>query len=406
MSSIDPNFYQQAYQQATGAYQWGQGVYEDQSRALHRSQREMEYWQTNLGTEEQEFSPWMGQFEFGKTPGKKFFAELGLDKSEFKTKEQRDALMQDMYGAQVEEANSLMSQSLEAARGGDKARADELKAQADALMEGAPMMGTKGRLGKEKATGRGIMMTGGGVSSQLQSPGAMIIGGNLQRAEALGDETSEEYQSMRESLVGGAEAELDAAQVTAGRALATGERAAVAGLRQQKLMTGSAVNPAAQAAQQAQVAADFAGRRATTLTMIGAERAKVNFEADKFMNMYIPEFQNNAVAAASAFVKDRAFINDTYLQLQTSLSQTAMQMAGQVSSSMTGLAGQAYSEALRAETASSELAASEETDWVSLGVTAVATIATIWAGGVGGAVAAGATAAAGAGAAAGAKAGQ
>jgi hypothetical protein len=392
---VDPNFYRTAWQGAQDAFGFGQEAYAEQGVNLKRAQKEMQYWQTNLGTEEQQHSAFSSTFEVGKTPGKRFFADLGLDKTEFKTKEQREALFSDMFGASIEEANALMADSLAASRAGDTDEAKRLKAEADELMaaSGAPMMDQKGRVGKERWRGSGIRQTGG-ISDALEAPDAMIIGANLRRAEALMDPESEERAKMRESLTGAARADLDAAEVTAGRALATGERQAIAGLRTQKLATGAMVSPLAQAAAASRVTEQFAGSRANVATMLGAERAKVEFQADMFMEQYIPEFANNAVAASAAFVKDRAFINDTYLTLQTSLAQTAMQMSGQFAGVQAQVASAAYGEQVRAEYAADELAASEETDWVSLGVGVVATIATAWAGGVGGAMAMGALTAA------------
>jgi hypothetical protein len=383
---MDTSFYEQALGESKSAFTWGQDVYEQQMAALKKSQRSMDYYQSTLGTEAQLNAPYSTSYSLGKTPGKKYFRDLGMEKDAYKSKAQRESLYQEQWGGAVSQANDLMAQAMAASRAGDTARADELKSQADALFTGAPMAEFKEKKGAGeglgKFKGKGIQADSP-IGSQLASPAGQIVGGLVHRGEQLLDPESEESQRLISSLTDPALAQLDAAETKAGRALATGERTAQRQMRDLGLAGGAMRAPGAEAAIGARASEEFAGKRADVATTMGAARAQVVGEARAYYETMAPQFAANAVEAADRWVNDRAFINKTYLQLTTSMAQSAMQLSGQVTSSMAGLTGAAYGAGLQHEAQQAALDESSKTDWVSVAVGAVAMIAGAFTGGIG-----------------------
>lgn len=379
--------WQASFGASQDAFEWGQEQYDAQMANLRRAEQSRDYYQTNIGSEQQLNAAYSTTFSLGKTPGRRYFQDLGLDKELFNSREARDALYAEQWGGKVDEANSLMQQAMDASKAGDTQTADSLKAQAEALFEGAPMAewkdrGARGGEGLGKFKGTGIQM-GSPIGKQLASPSGQIVGELVHRGEQLLDPESEESQRLISSITEAPLAQIAAGETAAQRALATGERTAQRGMRDLGLATGGMRAPGAEAAIRSATASQFAGQRAAVNTEMAAMRATVIGQARQFYESMAPQYAINAVKAADEWINNRAFINQNYMQLTTSLTQSAMALSGQMASSMASLAGTQYAAASQAKTAAAELEASQKTDWISLSVGAVATVAGAFAGGVG-----------------------
>jgi hypothetical protein len=235
--------------------------------------------------------------------------------------------------------------------------------------------------GTGKFKGTGVQRTD--PLGEMSSPMSQIVGGLVYRGEQLLDPESEESQRLISSITEAPLAQIDYAEEKGQQTLATSERAAYRQQRDLGLAGGGMRMPGAEAAVAARTAETFGTARANLNAQMGMARASIIGDARKFYEENAPQWALNSVNAADAWINNRPWVNETYLKLSTSLTQSAMALGGQMAGAMSSIAGTGYATAVQAQTAQRQLDASQETDWVSLAVGVVATVAGAFAGGVG-----------------------
>jgi hypothetical protein len=384
-------FYREAYGAAGDAFEWGQGVYKEQRRNLRYSQFRKDVYEQQLGTREQIRGQYAGTYSLGETPSHQWFEQQGYGHDAYQDDAGRESLWRGLYGDKVNQANQLMRQAGDAFDAGDPERAEALKAEADALFAGAPRAqmrwepGPHTQFGEQtiEFEGEGIQLNPN-VIPQMATPSASIMGNLIYRGQQyMQGPGTPESQRLISSIRDPAIAEANLSEERGMRASAQGERASARARRDIGLSRGGVRSPVAEAAIAGIDARTAAGQRAEIAATHGLARAQIEGQTMQFFETMAPQFAQNAVAAGQAWIDGRAYVNETYLTLSTSLAQSAMQLSGQMASAMAGLSASAYDTAMTARQMEKQRAEESSTDWVSLAVGAVGLVAGAFTGGAG-----------------------
>jgi hypothetical protein len=156
---------------------------------------------------------------------------------------------------------------------------------------------------------------------ELSSPMAMIVGETLRDARAMQDPNSETSMRFKDSLTSGALAQIDAASLNAERGIASGERTAQRGFRDNRLAAGG--NALGAAAMSARTSERFSALAAGNETQSGAARAAVHGEAAKTYEAYRREFATSSVNAAQVYMQNIPKFRDAYRAQQMQMATNA-----------------------------------------------------------------------------------
>jgi hypothetical protein len=291
-------------------------------------------------------------------PGIAHYTERGHEYSDVQTSASRSALFQEEWGGKVTEANSLMEQALAAARSGDRGAADEFKAQAEALLEGAPTYSAvRGRKKKSWHITGGVETSSSDVPEALQSTTGMTMGELVYQGREFLDPESRTSQRFMESLTAAPIAQVEAGREAGMRSLATGERGAVRQQRDFGMARGGLRQPGQEAAIAARTGEQFAGQRASFESQTSAQLATIKGEAAKFYEGFSRQFSASVLDAADEWVSRRAEVEDSFRDRIANLSVVSAQISGQFAGNMIQSANTAmasYSQRKAAEAAADD----------------------------------------------------
>jgi hypothetical protein len=310
------------------AYEQGQEQREHYSNIAAGAERGRSFLQSKLGTDEQMYAPYIGKW-----------STQGYD-----TRRRAE------YDPVVNEANSLLSESLAAARAGDLTKADQLKAQANNLVSG---------------TGQRFQFSGPGAGwenknewDHLKSPEGRLAGTLLRDAMGMQDPNSAGARSFVSSLTEAPLAEIEASRDNALRSITAGERGASRSARDFRLAHGAAHAPSAEASVAARTSMEFATQRASVETQTGAARAQVTGQARQTYETFKRAFAVDAMGAAQQWVDTRGGVRDEWQAVNIQLAGISAQIAAVGAEAGSRISAAAFDSAGRVEAA--KLAAETE----------------------------------------------
>lgn len=221
--------------------------------------------------------------------------------------------VQSYFRGQVDQANALLDQAEEAARGGDFTQAEELKRQANAMIEGTRMpAGFSGEL----FTRTGGLTAEERAAQSLQGPQAQIVGKMVREAEDFLDPASAATLRFKEDVTRGA---LDATARGAVNAQRSQQRAA----RDFAAQQGGGARAIASQILQQRATATVEGEAAF-------QKAQIVAKTDQFFASFSREFAANAVATAQAFINNSAGVRDQFTQALAQMQNLAANFAATI----------------------------------------------------------------------------
>jgi hypothetical protein len=271
--------------------------------------------------------------------------------------------------AKAQEVDALFKQRYEAGAAGDYEKARELDAQARALINEYGLTEEAGFSLSEKYKQQ--MMPG---RKALLSPTGMTAGEIVRDANELLDPDSQHTADFKRALTEGAIAQVDAAETSAGRAIATGERAAFRQARDLAGALGGARSFGSEMAVATRSAERFAAMRADVATQAGAGRAQIHAEAEKFYQSFSRAWAVDSLSAAQQWVDSRSFVRDSFREMQISLAGMYSNLSGVGAQVSANLSQTATNAALAMDMQAKQLAAEKKQQTMSL-ITSIAGLA-------------------------------
>ena len=280
-----------------------------------------------------------------------------------------------------DQANELMAQAEQAARLGDYARAEQLRAEAEGAIP------SQSGLGGMIPDMFQLLPTAG--SEQLRaeelafSPSGQIVGEQLRRARDL-QQRGEGYDEFYETLTRDSLDVLEAERTMTTRDLASSYRSDVARMGEMAAGRGAARDSAAEGARAAQLGSIYAREKANVHLQVATEASKVSFEARRFLEQYTDELSGNAVQIMR-------FFTQTSPQFREEHQQRLDHLAGSIVNMNIQFAEWAQRRADMLEYERIEAKKAQTQQWISLGIAAGAALLTFGVGAIGGLAGAGAT---------------
>lgn len=239
----------------------------------------------------------------------------------------------DLIRQDVELANQLLTDAQAAAEAGDTARADQLKAEADSLIEGIPAIG--GITGKDLFRSSGGMSPEDAAKAQLSSPLARTVGELVKMGRDFADPESAGSQRFKSALTEGATAQIDRGVERQLGQVRSGERSALRQLRDTALTRGGGRQLGAEAAIGQRITESAAQSAGGAEADAAATRATIHGEAAKFFETYRTQFSQNVAGFAQAWLQNDAGIRDQYQNRLMQTGLAAAQFAQQASAQAT-----------------------------------------------------------------------
>ena len=223
--------------------------------------------------------------------------------------------------ATVEDANAMLDQAEEAARSGDFETAQELKGQANELIERNRLSGVAGANYSDAITLD--YQPGTSTDSLAASPQGQLVGQQVRQARGYLDRDSEETRAFRESLTGGPLATIEADRVKAERTIVAQHRENVRAIRDLGAARGAGRSRMEEASLEARTGEAAALNIANVRLDASARATEVQFEASKFYETYKDQYAKEVTILADEWMKGQPGIRDEYQNRNLALAQSA-----------------------------------------------------------------------------------
>lgn len=238
----------------------------------------------------------------------------------------------------IDRANGLLEDAQAAAEAGDMGRANQLKAEADAIVKGIPTIG--GITGEDLFRMSGSMSAEEAAKQQLSSPLAQSVGQLVKAGRGFLDRESTESQEFRKSLTAGAE---EAIAFGRGRQLGQirgGLRSAQRAQRDIALQRGGGRMLGAESALATRVSETATEASRDVEAQATSQRVQVVSDAAKFFETFRLQFAQDIAGFAQGWLQNEAGVRDEYLNRMTQTGMAAAQYAQQAANQALGFAAQ------------------------------------------------------------------
>lgn len=229
------------------------------------------------------------------------------------------------------QANSLLQQAEDAARAGDFATADALKAQAERTLD--DFVNAQGGIhaGEFREIFNLFEDPEARAAATAVNPQGRIVGSLIKNARELLDTESSTYKKFITDLTQGQIGEVEAQRVTGQRAIALGLQSNQAEIRRTQNVRGAGRSAGLEAARYERAQDRASAKSADIETLVGAEKGRIFGEASAFLEQYRRSFAQDVTRFAQGFIEGAPDVIENFAGAVERLNVGAGELAARFS---------------------------------------------------------------------------